>query len=518
MVAVALTTQTALLRWCIPACWIVSIGWLVRTDVVPQWVQMHAPSPPPAAATLSVIRDEWWGIYHQATKIGYAHQRWIPRGHRDAPAVAGGAAGLTLTSVTELELPVQGTMRSVNIAGAVLLNDQHRVIGLSATIASGPQVLVVTGTPGAQGGLEISIETGGRRTAALTLPTEVQLPELLTAPWMLANAQAGMRWAKEVFDPLMQQRQTAVVDVLQEARPSVVERQWTSGPVLVVRTTMGDLVSTSRVTRDGCVLREETPLGFIMVRETPETARLIHRRMNVARSDLAVQLAVPTNLRLVDPRGTRTLTVRLTGVGRTAAGLQLRSSRQRWVPQDGGAGVLTMTQETLEHLTTSRLPVQDPAAAQWLPPSPLVQSDDPEIRAQARDIIGQTTDAWEAAIRIHRWVAKTLQKTPSVGIPSAVEVLHTKQGDCNEHTALFTALARSVGIPTQICAGLVYYRNAFYYHAWPRVFVGQWVAMDPTLDQTVADATHIQLIEGELSQQVRILGLLGRLRIEGVNE
>ena len=31
--------------------------------------------------------------------------------------------------------------------------------------------------------------------------------------------------------------------------------------------------------------------------------------------------------------------------------------------------------------------------------------------------------------------------------------------------------------------GLVHIRGSFYYHAWPEVWLGEWVAVDPTLGQ-----------------------------------
>ena len=50
-------------------------------------------------------------------------------------------------------------------------------------------------------------------------------------------------------------------------------------------------------------------------------------------------------------------------------------------------------------------------------------------------------------------------------------MLRTKVGDCNEHTALYVAMARALGIPARIAVGLVYIHGAFYYHAWPEVYL-----------------------------------------------
>ena len=98
-------------------------------------------------------------------------------------------------------------------------------------------------------------------------------------------------------------------------------------------------------------------------------------------------------------------------------------------------------------------------------------------------------------------------------------MLRTKVGDCNEHTVLFVALARSLGIAARINVGLVYVHGAFYYHAWPEVYIeeggnrGLWLPVDPTLNQFPADATHLRLARGGLERQAAILPLIGKVKM-----
>ncbi len=77
------------------------------------------------------------------------------------------------------------------------------------------------------------------------------------------------------------------------------------------------------------------------------------------------------------------------------------------------------------------------------------------------------------AEKLTRYVNALLDKKPTVSLPSAREVLRTKVGDCNEHTALYVAMARALGIPARIAVGLVYIHGAFYYHAWPEVYLDE---------------------------------------------
>ena len=111
-----------------------------------------------------------------------------------------------------------------------------------------------------------------------------------------------------------------------------------------------------------------------------------------------------------------------------------------------------------------------------------------------------------------------LQKRPVLGIPDALTTLNTRMGDCNEHAALFAALARNAGIPTRVVAGVTFHEGAFYYHAWNEVCLGEkWYTLDTTKNQFPADLSHIKFVEGETSEQIKISALLGKLGIKPVN-
>jgi hypothetical protein len=88
-------------------------------------------------------------------------------------------------------------------------------------------------------------------------------------------------------------------------------------------------------------------------------------------------------------------------------------------------------------------------------------------------------------------------------------------------------MARSIGVPARIAVGLVFMHGAFYYHAWPEVYIadgasrstspgaerGMWLPVDPTLNQYPADATHVRLTRGGLDKQAVVLPLIGRLKM-----
>ena len=150
----------------------------------------------------------------------------------------------------------------------------------------------------------------------------------------------------------------------------------------------------------------------------------------------------------------------------------------------------------------------------FLEPEFNIESRDREILEAAQRIAGDDRDPVSVAKKILQWVYRNVDKRPVLSIPSALEVLRTKTGDCNEHATLLTALLRAAGIPARLCIGLVYTRDKFYYHAWAEAYLGEWISMDPTLNQMPADASHIKLVEGNLDKQVEIAGLIGELKVQ----
>jgi transglutaminase-like putative cysteine protease len=154
---------------------------------------------------------------------------------------------------------------------------------------------------------------------------------------------------------------------------------------------------------------------------------------------------------------------------------------------------------------------------EMLRPERLLQSDDSTIVVLAERIRGDTRNPRVAAERLARWVHDSLEKRISFSIPSATQVLRARAGDCNEHTQLYVALARAIGLPARAAAGLAYVAGKFYYHAWPEVFLGDWVAVDPTFGQFPADAAHLRFVIGGFSKQAELLRLIGRLRIDVVS-
>jgi transglutaminase-like putative cysteine protease len=269
------------------------------------------------------------------------------------------------------------------------------------------------------------------------------------------------------------------------------------------------IVTKSWINDVGEVVREESPMGLIVVRETRDRAQMLGVPGAIQTDILEAAAIVPDPPRRIDdPATVLRLRLRLQGA-EGFAGADLVGAGQ------------TVAGDVFEMRDTRALAPgpADPESAQFLAPEPFLESDAPEIIEEARRAVADATDGRTRAERLVRHVHAILRKKPTVSLPSALEVLKTRVGDCNEHTALYVAMARALGLPARTAVGLVYLRGAFYYHAWAEVYLagsegrGLWLPVDPTLDQFPADATHVRLARGGLDKQGAILGLVGRAKI-----
>ena len=202
------------------------------------------------------------------------------------------------------------------------------------------------------------------------------------------------------------------------------------------------------------------------------------------------------------------LRVRLSGADGRA--LALAGGRQRLA----GDTIVVRRETAAELVARYTLPASDTGLSADLEPEPLIPSGNPRIRAQARAILGRERDPARAAELLLHWVVSQVAPNAAARLPSAVQVLARRRGDCNEHTLLYVALARAVGLPAHSAAGLLLVDGRFYYHAWAEVYLGDWVAVDPTFGQFPADAARVRFTSGGLARQVELTRLIGRLKLE----
>jgi len=101
---------------------------------------------------------------------------------------------------------------------------------------------------------------------------------------------------------------------------------------------------------------------------------------------------------------------------------------------------------------------------------------DPEnelIRAKATEIAGDEQSIYQISRKLYDWIVDNVRYNVRAGTypQSVVETLQRRSGDCDEQTALFISMARSLGVPCFYMDGYVIDRVGRYEagHAWAGV-------------------------------------------------
>jgi transglutaminase-like putative cysteine protease len=441
----------------------------------------------------------WRGVYYRGEKIGFT----VSQTTRTED-------GFELQEDGRLQMLLLGQDTAARLRTTARVDSSFTLRGFEFSLDPGTGPVVVKGTvdgPSAASTWRVNLEItsgGATRTATRDLPEAPVVTQNLSRLLADKRLSPGTRHEWTVLDPATLQIANVSIRVGDRA---MVRANDTIVPAFRVDMDFRGLQTTSWVTDTGEVVREESPLGLITVREPAERAQALSVPGRIQADLLRAAAVVPTTTERIDePRDVRRLKLRLDGAELS--------------PDVDGVGQ-TVSGNVIE-LTDARLlqpGAPDAGARGYLAAEPLLESDDPLIRAEAENAVNGVEGDRARVERLTRYVNGLLDKKPTVSLPSAREVLRTRVGDCNEHTALFVAMARSLGIPARIAVGLVYMHGAFYYHAWPEVYItersglGLWLPVDPTLNQFPADTTHLRLARGGLDRQATILPLIGRLKM-----
>jgi transglutaminase-like putative cysteine protease len=438
--------------------------------------------------------------------------------------------GFDLRDDLVLDVPALGDVTRARASTRVILDDSLSLREFVFRLGSSVGTFAVTGTVTGRETLELAIAAGGdEEKSRIRITQGISMDAVVPLRLAAAGALVPGRVSRvRVFDPsTMAERDVEVrvtaADTLivpDSAGLGAGGRWFAAGydtiPVWRVEQSLGTIAIATWVDEDGLTVKAESPMGYTIERTAFEVARQAlddARRAETVADGYGVLIegtAVASNVDLSRVAERDSLAVRIGGVD--LAGFDLAGGRQEL-----RGDTLVIRRERTTGPAAYALPYSRgaPEVAAELASTPLIQADDRGIERAAREATDGTRDPHEAARRLTAWVYGALVKEIVPSVPSALQVLESRRGDCNEHTVLYVAMARSIGLPARTAVGLVHVRGSFYYHAWPEVWLGDaWVAMDPTLGQTPADASHLRFLVGGLARQVELIRLVGRLELE----
>jgi hypothetical protein len=432
--------------------------------------------------------DEWFGIYQQGKKVGYAHTQITPE-----------TETYHLREESEMDILALGVVQRVktNINSYTTKNFLLKYFDFD--MQTDMSVMKIRGAVLGRN-LVLDIDTGGiKRTERLQLSSPPYLSPNIKPAILLMGLETGRQYRFPIFNPATLSTEQATINVESKEFLKIGEEEKT---IYILKESFQGMETTSWITQDGETIKEVSALGYLLLKESKNEA--LKRDKDGPVVDIVTLTMIPTDP-INDSSKVSYVKVELNGVDLSS--FQLDGDRQSL------KGNIIEIQK-VDTPSAYRLPYTEKTMSNYLVPNALIQSDDSKIIKMSKRILSGEKDPREAAKKLNEWVYYAIRKKPVVSIPSALDVLNQREGDCKEHTALYTALARAAGLPTRMAAGIVYMNNGFYYHAWPEIWDGQWLAVDPTFNQFPADATHIRFVTGNIDRQSDIGWLVGKLSLK----
>ncbi len=437
--------------------------------------------------------QEWMEIFLHDKKIGYSRSIVQPL-----------EGGYTVHEALFMRLNLLDRPSLIRSETRAVVDDGFRLRHFSFTMQSGATTFTVSGDVD---GNWLIIRREGTPDRKIRLRGSPYIDSSLNYLFKREPLVVGKSFSVPFFDPST--LSTRIMSIRVAGQETVKIRNIPYRAYRLETAVMGQQVFFW-LDEQGNVLKESGLMGLTLVRSNPDQAT---RDLSPSGGEDFYDLAsLKSDKRFSRPRLLRYLKVQLEGIDRTPFDVAgLTGNRQQY-----RQGVLEVATEKVPRKGSYSLPYVSRSSPmkRYLKPEINIETEDPGIRKQAREIVRREHDPVRAARRLLAWVYMKLDKRPVMTVPSAREVLKTRTGDCNEHAVLLTAFLRASGIPARLCAGLVYARGKFYYHAWTEGYVGRWISMDATLDQMPADATHITLARGNLEKQAAIIALIGKLKIK----
>ncbi len=475
-------------------------GRLMAIVIVGGWVTLltlhlwPSDTPPTAAADIDLKAPvganlTQRGVFYRGSKIGFIREKLTPLedGH-----LAEQKGRFTLNVMgKERNLEIEGSAKLA--VGGVLNEFSYRLTTASGRSPFETRVKgIVEGSE-----LALTINSGdSERTQRRALDRPIVLPLNIYYSVAAQGLEAGKHYRLQLFDPMTLTEGEVEITVME---PEIVHWGGHEEQAYRLRSQFSGLTTTAWINEEGQILKEETPLGWTLLKEEPGSG--LHARSASNVPEIVAASAIPAIGYVEHPEELTRVRLKLHKFPEFKEGL----TGGRQTVEDNNELIIEV--ESLPPSTTNEL--TDVERRRYLSSDAFIQADDVNIQELAQQL-ARGHFHLDAARAISDWVHSNVRKTPTLSIPSAAEVLEQRAGDCNEHTVLFTALARAAGIPTRICTGLAWSTGRFYYHAWPEVWVGMWLAVDPTFGQFPADPLHIRLLAGGLEQQFEVLSLMGR--------
>ncbi len=443
---------------------------------------------PPTTAEPADGTATWFAAYLQGTKIGYMTEALRPVQHN-------GQAALEYVNTSFVSLRVLGQSMQQSNTIVVLCDLEYHPLSLQFTQSSQGRTSAVTAT------FTPDKVSYSKTTADSTIQGEVPIPEGIK---LVADAQAvvaggappiGETVTIHQFSPALLEIEPVT---LTSKRAETLALAGENVETTLVALHSPSVVADTWVDHDGqlCQVKTELMAAELVYNRTTQATAMAGLDEGGATVDLMAAAALRPDQPL--PAGGRLQQLTMTVAG-VEPGFELPSDGWQTVQAlDDRLRIKIDAEGHRGDATLTRPVAVGQALKPYLAPAEYIESDAPEIVAQAKTIVGDEQNGLKAVGLLRDWVHGRISWQSNIGmIRSALDILKDPAGVCRDAAALYAALARAAGLPTRVCGGIVWYGDRFLGHAWNETWLGEWVPVDCTRSGPFVDATHLKLAQGQ---------------------
>ena len=482
-------------------------GMLLASGCSRAYFRKATRSPPLQAAAVDwSAREYWTGIVFNGSRVGFAHFTMSP--------VPGEDQMYDIRSEAFLQIRFLWIDKVIHLVSFDRINADLTLQRFHYAYNLDGNRMSIEGQV-QNGILAYAVQTRGqivRRSIALRGSL---FPASATGLYPVKyGLQVGSRYRYDVFDGQSQQ-----VEAFDQKIAAYEESDLFSGAAFRVINRFRGQKATTWIDESGYPLLEMSMGGVIIAAlEKESTARRLLARAAFNKEDALLAFSRIKSDRIIsDPHRVTFMQIRITGVQKSVsiANDVRQNCRRRDAQLICEIDIRDAPAKPIRRAASGTKPDRD--LKRYLKPTIAIAARHPRIQQLAAETAPLSASRLQRIRSIVAWQQANIQKEP-VDVFTALDVLETGKAECQGHALLFAALARSAEIPTRVVNGIVYVADlqGFLYHSWNECYVdGRWLAIDPTLGQIPADATHVKLVEGhELADLAPLLEIIGRIQIE----
>lgn len=435
----------------------------------------------------NTLKDEYLGLYFLDKKMGYFH------GMATEVELNSAIKGYYLSGDAVIKVTLEGDNIYTILKEEILLDQDFNTLFFNYYQKIGDSILNILGRKGDK---NFFLKTQSGPKVEETKLDEKFLP-LAAAGFIVwkGGISEGKHYTFSVYIEALQRFETLKVTVGKKT----VDR---GNVIFPLHQKLGNIEITSFVLENGDTYKEESIQGFTLKRLSKDEALKFDER-GPSLYDLFSYSLIPVDKDLSGDL--EEVVLLLSNFDKNA---KLLSSEYQKVEKVEGGVKITITSKP-----QFKAPMPSDIE-KYLKSTTKIQSNDTQIKHLAKEITKDAKSDWEKVKLITLWVNKNIEKRLK-DKSSALEVLVSREGECEAHSMLTAALLRSLGFPTKIVGGIVYSKDykGFLYHAWNEVFLeGHFVPIDATFGEIPVRPYHLKLTEEENMEDVVLF--IGKLRIK----